>query len=1315
MMLPDELEWVLEMLGFTWPTADEDKLVQCAEVWEKFAQDVTDLRANATTSASTVMANNAGDAIDKFKKNYDKFDNGGDGYLQDAAQAATIIGFCLRGAAMLVITCKIAVIVQLIALAVQIIAAAAASVVTFGLSNAASMAATAITRVTVRQILDTLKDALVEAIIECMKEPAVSALEAMITDLTRQSVNIGFGAQSGIDVSATVKAGAEGGWEAIKQTPQTFLESVRDSVGSKAGGSIRSGAESYANSGPLGDGSSSLPGTDSNSPAADDSSDSPSNPSDPSNPDSSNSDSTSNDGPSVSSTVSADIGNDGPSGPDIGNGPNLSNGPSLGDFDDSSGSDNSPSTGPSSDSSGNGGPTNGNSNPGGITSPNPSSGPTPSPSNTTPSDGNGRSIGTQVDSLAASAPTATNSTPPPTTSDNPGPSRGDGNHSMPTAPNSPSNNDPGARNNPSHQGGSSNSGGGTATSPNPSSSAPPRNNPSTPGTSPGGPPPSSPNPSNPGPGSTPRPNPGEGSGSTPGGRPSVPQQAGPVHVAPNPSTPHHSQGNSPGHSPGNSPGHSPSNPGTPNAPGQQAAPNTPPQSPANNPPQQAAPVVAVHTVTTTPAPTPTPTPDATNASQQSGANNNDSANKDEASEPTPASSTRDNTPPGGVNDPSRREQNALENSVPRDENGDPTRPPNPNDGNWVERINGDGRDAPGRNNNCVDTALSTVDTYAGNPTAAGARTPDPDADGNPSDRGERGGRDRIENTLGARFNDMGNGRDAYNRLENTLRNSGHGSQAVIITQDANGRAHAWNAVNHNGKITYIDSQTGQRSPNPLHSGKNGVFAIPLDSDRRPVAAGQDATRGGATRPDRDGAASPAAGRQAPAEPAGSGDKNKKDEDKKDEGQGEKKAKKPAKTEAEKAAERARAKEVAGTAYDPDRAEGQPGYGERQPGDNSHTHYDMLTDTSQNRLRVTNDVEQVSLGPVVERLKEWAEPGKEGQEPPLLNAMRESADGRISQQRLNEILKPGFAEMSREEKMATVAAIARLSSSFHDAHAVDESGGADLHSRHNPKRGDRVDPASLAREYAAVQNMLDRDADPEDAKELRKEKRKFTSLWNEHIGDPKMIENREKGKTPEQIAEMQEHRRLMRPDFSGKNYAVLEVVEHKEDGSTETHYVIDSSVPPNSDDLGTDHSEPVLGEAFRQLDQDRYSTSAMYTEFEPCGDKTHPASANCSDYLVHEFERPADQERRHYHEKSEEERAVPEGKKNKTTIYYAAGYRLGDMDPGALQNLPEDEAERAAEIERLRQEAKDKRDEDMHRFRGELLRVWMRAAENAGVS
>ncbi|MFJ7078867.1 toxin glutamine deamidase domain-containing protein [Streptomyces sp. NPDC098781] len=385
--------------------------------------------------------------------------------------------------------------------------------------------------------------------------------------------------------------------------------------------------------------------------------------------------------------------------------------------------------------------------------------------------------------------------------------------------------------------------------------------------------------------------------------------------------------------------------------------------------------------------------------------------------PTPASETRNTNPPGGVTDPTRAEQDALENSVPRDENGDPTRPPDPEDGRWVERINGEGRDAPGRNNNCADVALSTVDTYAGNPTAAASRTPDLDADGNPSDRGEKGGRDRIENTLGARFSDMGNGRDAFTRLENTLRDSGHGSQAVIITQDANGRAHAWNAVNHNGKITYIDAQTGQKSSKPLHRGDNGVFAIPLDSNRQPVSP---STNGNTSRPDN--ARTP--DREAPNSPGG-GDRRPPDD--------------PAGT----------------TEEDP-----RP-HPERESPDQRHSR--QPPDEKQAELRRTNPVYRIEHDVVDQRMRTWANDGN------LAEALRIAAgdsphpDGKDAQnprvltdRQLRDVL-PGFDQLNRGERMAVISTLARLSHTFHQEYGVTsnpvqtdgKSRGGEMHENRGP--------------------------------------------------------------------------------------------------------------------------------------------------------------------------------------------------------------------------------------------------------------------------
>lgn len=237
MMLPDELEWVLEMLGYRWPTADEDKLRDSAALWRKFGDDVTELHASANASARTVVAHNAGESIDKFTKAYAKFDggNGSDGYLANAAQAAYTIANVMEACAYLVVFAKWAVIAQLIALAFEIAAAQAAAPFTFGLSEVGALGATQATRLIVRRLLDELKEALMEAIVEAMKEPAISAIEAIITDLIRQTMNVGFGAQQGYDLGQTVKAGKDAGWDAIKQTPQTLAEGVRDSLGQKAG------------------------------------------------------------------------------------------------------------------------------------------------------------------------------------------------------------------------------------------------------------------------------------------------------------------------------------------------------------------------------------------------------------------------------------------------------------------------------------------------------------------------------------------------------------------------------------------------------------------------------------------------------------------------------------------------------------------------------------------------------------------------------------------------------------------------------------------------------------------------------------------------------------------------------------------------------------------------------------------------------------------------------------------------------------------------------------------------------------------------
>ncbi|MEU6147555.1 toxin glutamine deamidase domain-containing protein [Streptomyces sp. NPDC047081] len=529
MMLPDELEWVLEMLGYRWPTANEDKLRDSADLWRKFGDDVTGLHTTANASARQVVAHNAGESIDAFTKTYAKFDGGagggggGDGYLANAATAAYTIANVMEACAYVVEFAKWAVIAQLIALAIEIAAAQAAAPFTFGLSEVGALGATQVTRLIVRRLLDELKEALIEAIVEAMKEPAISAIEAIITDLIRQTVNVGFGAQSGYDLATTVKAGKDGAWEAIKQTPQTLLEGVRDSLGEKAGHRAHhaidsridgyDGGSSGSDGGDGGDGSDGDGG--SNSPDGEGSSDSSSSSSsDSSSGDGRGSDSSASTrsagGTNIGGGISADTGGHNVGGVDLGSGPGsdsgsgsdsgnggstpdsyarpapTTSGPTLSDFDDPSPSGGSHGGG---DSGGGGAApsTSGPSHSGGGSSVSGLSSPTPHTVSASASSGGGSpstgghggGISTSVDSLAASAPTHTNAAPTPTASDpsaaGAGGGRADGGSAIPTSPVAPSvGGGGGGGMGGSHQGGGtsgSSASGSTPTSPTANSGA----------------------------------------------------------------------------------------------------------------------------------------------------------------------------------------------------------------------------------------------------------------------------------------------------------------------------------------------------------------------------------------------------------------------------------------------------------------------------------------------------------------------------------------------------------------------------------------------------------------------------------------------------------------------------------------------------------------------------------------------------------------------------------------------------------------------------------------------------------------------------
>lgn len=135
LQLPGELIYLLGMLGYTWPEADEQALFQMGQSWMSFSGDLSGPVEQAHGHAQQVWSANTGAAVEAFEKAWNQPDSPR-ANLGDATLAATMVGAGLFVCAGIVLALKIQVIVQLVMLAIQIAQAIALAVPTFGASLA---------------------------------------------------------------------------------------------------------------------------------------------------------------------------------------------------------------------------------------------------------------------------------------------------------------------------------------------------------------------------------------------------------------------------------------------------------------------------------------------------------------------------------------------------------------------------------------------------------------------------------------------------------------------------------------------------------------------------------------------------------------------------------------------------------------------------------------------------------------------------------------------------------------------------------------------------------------------------------------------------------------------------------------------------------------------------------------------------------------------------------------------------------------------------------------------------------------------------
>jgi hypothetical protein len=140
-----------------------------------------------------------------------------------------------------------------------------------------------------------------------------------------------------------------------------------------------------------------------------------------------------------------------------------------------------------------------------------------------------------------------------------------------------------------------------------------------------------------------------------------------------------------------------------------------------------------------------------------------------------------------------------------------------------------------RTSNALECALAFLSTYFGVPRAAGTIRYDVNDPLSPL-MGEYGARERAEAFLGRPFEYVGPDSGAYTIIAKRLQDGGHGTAALIVNgwpPHLGVGTHAWNGCNHEGRVGWVDANTGSQDDQPLYPEPYGVWAIVVDSTWRP--------------------------------------------------------------------------------------------------------------------------------------------------------------------------------------------------------------------------------------------------------------------------------------------------------------------------------------------------------------------------------------------------------------------------------------------------------------------------------------------------
>ncbi|MEV8365298.1 DUF6531 domain-containing protein [Streptomyces niveus] len=203
--IPEGVDTMLDVVGVGWPNVDEDAYRDMADSLREFADDADDDAHTAHGHIQRLLSTGQSESLTALDTHWKKVQ----GKNKDLAGAARLIAGALDRVADIIVARKIAAVAELADLCATVGITLAFAPVTAGLSTLLAGAKIAATRIAFRRILKEMAEAAVSEITAILTEPAVAALESIVTDLVIQTAMNVTGQQDGINVDQSVQAGKD--------------------------------------------------------------------------------------------------------------------------------------------------------------------------------------------------------------------------------------------------------------------------------------------------------------------------------------------------------------------------------------------------------------------------------------------------------------------------------------------------------------------------------------------------------------------------------------------------------------------------------------------------------------------------------------------------------------------------------------------------------------------------------------------------------------------------------------------------------------------------------------------------------------------------------------------------------------------------------------------------------------------------------------------------------------------------------------------------------------------------------------------------